>query len=180
MNAVQHINQDSGKVEYYTPPEIIEAALDTMDGIDLDPFSSDIANLTVKAAVYFTKDHGELTFTEQWNLDRRHPWKKGIPSVWMNHPFSRTMNARCVQKLIHEFKKNHIRAACCITFSATSEAWFRPLMDYLQCFLSPRTNYLDKHGNKVRGVTKGSVVTYLGYDLTRFQIAFEQLGKVKV
>ena len=180
MNAAQRINQDSGKVEYYTPPEIIEAARAAMDGIDLDPFSSDIANLNVKAEVYFTKDHGELTFTEDWRLDRRNPWKKGIPSVWMNHPFSRTMNARCIQKLIHEFKKTHIRAACCITFASTSEAWFRPLMDYPQCFLSPRTNYLDEHGNKVRGVTKGSVVTYLGYDIDRFRRAFEKLGKVKV
>jgi len=174
MNPSQRINQDSGKVEYYTPPEIVEAARKTMGSIGFDPFSSDIANRTVKAFSFRTIASGELTFTRPWGTtDNRQ-------TVWMNHPFSRAMNRRCIDKLISEFMLGNVRAACCITFASTSEAWFRPLLDYPQCYLSPRTNYLDEHGNKVRGVTKGSVVTYLGYDLDRFRIAFETLGVVKV
>ncbi len=179
MNPAQHINQDSGKVEYYTPPEIIEAARATMGSIDFDPFSCEIADRTVKAELgFFTKEHGEMVFQIGWNV-----WPGGrAGTVWMNHPFSRAMNKRCIDKLISEFKAGNVHAACCITFASTSEAWFRPLLDYPQCYLSPRTNYLDEHGNKVRGVTKGSVVTFLGPDsmLPAFRQHFGPLGAIKV
>lgn len=168
------INQDSGKVEYYTPSNIIEAAREVLGAIDLDPFSSLAANATVKAYAYRTRISGERTFTDPWTVDGKRA------SVWMNHPFSRAMNARCIRKLIDEYEKHNVRAACCITFASTSEAWFRPLLDYPQCFLFPRTNYLDAQGNKVRGVTKGSVVTYLGPDTARFARVFSALGTVKV
>lgn len=94
MTASQLINQDSGSVEYYTPPEIIEAARATMGSIDTDPFSCEIANRTVKAAIIFTKEDGESTFNLEWH-----------GNIWMNHPFSRAMNKRCIEKLIHEFCK---------------------------------------------------------------------------
>ena len=54
MNNAVLINQTSGKVEYYTPPRIIEAARRTMGRIDLDPASSVKANETVKAQHIFT------------------------------------------------------------------------------------------------------------------------------
>ena len=61
MNAAQMINATSGKVEYYTPPAIIEAARQTMGGIDLDPASCEQANRTVQAANYFSaEDNGLL------------------------------------------------------------------------------------------------------------------------
>ncbi len=173
----QLINQDSGKVEYYTPSNIIEAAREVMGSIDFDPFSCEAADRTVKAELGFlTKEHGERAFEIAWNV-----WPGGMQAtVWMNHPFSRAMNKRCIEKLISEFKAGNISAACCITFASTSEAWFRPLLDYPQCFLFPRTNYLDAQGNKVRGVTKGSVVTYLGPDTARFARVFSALGTIKV
>lgn len=129
MNPAQLINQDSGNVEYYTPPEIIEAARATMGNIDFDPFSCEAANRTIAAIWFSIKEDGELAFTRSWKF-------KEQTTVWMNHPFSRAMNKRCIEKLIHEFKAGNIHAACCITFASTSEAWFRPLLDYPQCFPS--------------------------------------------
>jgi hypothetical protein len=47
--------------EHYTPPEIVEAARETMGGIDLDPASCLKANRYIKAKRYFTqKDNGYL------------------------------------------------------------------------------------------------------------------------
>lgn len=167
MKAATLINQDSGDVEYYTPPEIVEAARRVMGVIDLDPFSSNEANERVKATHFFTPLSNGLI----------QPW---FGNVWMNHPFSRQMNQLCVNKIENEFAEQRMKQGCCITFAATSEKWFQPLLRRLQCFLSPRTNYYLPDGTVKRGVTKGSVVTYYGKDSQLFAEEFKKLGVVKV
>ena len=164
MNSAQLINQDSGNYEWYTPVEIVDMAREVMGGIDLDPFSSELANVEVKADHIFT----ELGLNRQW-----------FGKVWMNHPFGRVMNKACVQKLVSAYNLGEIEQACCITFAATSEAWFRPLLNYPQCFIHGRTNYYLPDGTKKRGVTKGSVVTYLGDNVEKFTEVFTIIGTVK-
>ena len=167
MSNAQLINQDSGNTEYYTPAEIVEMAREVMGGIDLDPFSSEQANKTVKATYYFTKE--DCSLMEDW-------WGR----VWMNHPFGRKMNKACVNKLVKEYRLRITLEACCITFAATSEAWFRPLLKYPQCYIHGRTNYYLPDGTKKKGVTKGSVVTYLGPNVEKFKEVFSRIGTVKI
>lgn len=188
----QLINQDSGNTEYYTDPKILEKARQVLGHIDLDPASSPIANQKVGAAHYFTeKDDG---LKQVWS-----------GNVWMNHPFSKgekACNDKCkkktckergyhihtdlpgnkdwINKLDHEYRFGKVSQALCICFAATSEGWFQPLAKYPQCYLAPRTNYYDSDGNKVKGVTKGSVITYLGDDVDKFYEAFKDMGEVKV
>lgn len=167
MNASQLINQTSGDTEIYTPSAIINAARACMGGIDLDPASSGVANERVKAARFFTKADNGL----------RQPW---VGKVWLNHPFSRAENHLWVQKAIMEAFEGRAHPLCMICFASTSEKWFRPLLCYPQCFLSPRTNYLRPDGTIYKGVTKGSVVTYIGPSREAFARAFEGLGVIKV
>lgn len=159
------INQDSGNQEWYTPSEIIHAARKCLGRIQLDPFSCEKANETVRANFYMTKEQ------DGWSSD----W---FGKVFVNHPFSRENNKRIAAKVIKEHNKG--AEIVMITFAATSEAWFKPLLDYPQCFLHGRTNYYDQNGNKVRGVTKGSVITYLGNDVKSFYEAFKHLGTIKI
>jgi hypothetical protein len=166
-STVALLTQDSGDQEYYTPQPIIEAARRTMGGIYLDPFSSIEANKRVGAKWYHTKEDDGLTMVWRGN-------------VWMNHPFSREMNEKCIRKLVGHYADGEISQACCITFAATSEKWFQPLLTYPQCFLSPRTNYHLPDGTLKRGVTKGSVVTYLGPTVPAFAREFKGMGVVKV
>lgn len=162
----QLINADSGCVEWYTPTEIIEAARKCLGGnIKLDPFSCEQANKTVRANFYMTKEQ------DGWSSD----W---FGTVFCNHPFSRENNNRIAAKAIEEY--NTGSQIVMITFAATSEKWFRPLLDYPQCYLHGRTNYLDQNGNKIKGCTKGSVITYLGNNLNAFYEAFKHLGTIKV
>lgn len=122
MNNSILINQDSGDTEYYMPIEIILAAYNTMGSIDLDPASSEQALLRIGGNwQYFTKEINGLN--ETW-----------FGNVWMNHPFSRINNKLFIEKLIKEYLNGNIKQACCITFAATSEKWFQPLLDYPQCF----------------------------------------------
>lgn len=168
MDSHQLINQDSGNTEYYTPPEIIEAARKCMGSIDLDPFSSIIANERVKATNIFTKDD------DGWEQD----W---CGNIWINHPFSREYNQRLYPKLMGEFAvKGNAKQVCLITYASTSEAWFYPLMANPQCFIHGRTNYYLPDGTQKKGVSKGSVVTYLGDNVEAFYEAFKDIGTVKI
>ena len=160
------INQDSGNFEYYTPTDIVDLAREVMGFISLDPASSVIANERVKASIFMDIHDDCLS----------KPWKG---NVWMNHPFSRENNPLFIKKIASEYEKGNIKQACCITFAATSEVWFRPLLDFKQCFIYGRTNYYLPDGTKKTGVTKGSVVTYLGDNESKFEEVFSRIGKVK-
>ena len=171
MNNAQQINQTSGAVEYYTPAPIIRAAYRCMGRIDLDPASCAKANETVRAKLFYTKEQDGLSL----------PWgsvEKPV-KLWLNHPFGRGLNELWINKLISEWEDHHIDEACVITYACTSEKWFQPLFNYPMCFLSPRTNYVGPDGKTVKGVTKGSVVTYLGGNLTNFVTAFMSIGRIK-
>lgn len=161
----QLINQDSGKVEYYTPTFITDAARQVMGTIDLDPASSTMANQSVSAAEFYTiADNG---LAQDW-----------YGRVWMNHPFGRKNNRRWINKLIWAYEVGEVEQACCLTFASTSEQWFKPLYAYPICFLTPRTNFYLPDGTLKRGVTKGSVVTYFGHQVEEFIQAFQPLGNV--
>lgn len=167
MNNSQLINQTSGRVEWYTPAHIIEAARQTMGEINMDPASCRAANETVAAQWYYSI--GEDGLSRQWH-----------GNVWMNHPFGRKTNKPWIEKLILEWHYGNISQACCITFACTSEQWFQPLFRFPQCYLSPRTNYLGPDGEPVKGVTKGSVVTYLGPNVERFCMVFQVMGNLMI
>ena len=207
MKSGQLLTQDSGDVEMYTPPEIIEAARRTMGGIDLDPASSLIANQRVKADYIFTKDNDGLA--QQW-----------LGNIWMNHPFSKGEKAcrpkqgrkkmckkkNCIPKykqgqlitrghcitqdipsnshwidhLLAQYRENNLNQSCNITFGSTSESWYQKLAVFPQCVLDGRTQYYKPNGEIAKGVTKGSVVTYLGNDLEAFAREFSPLGRIQI
>lgn len=97
-------------------------------------------------------------------------------------------NADCVHRLIEAYAAGAVAQACMITFAATSEEWFRPLLKYPQCFLHGRTNYRKADGSILKGVTKGSVVTFLpprddsepGEFMYYFSREFARLGTAKI
>ena len=185
MNKSQLINQTSGDTEYYTPSFIVEAARKVMCSvecrnqitlvepgkIELDPASSIQANKIVKAKRIFTIEDDGLA--QEWKAK----------TIWLNHPFSRKGNKLWIDKLVASYELYKFQA-CCITYACTSESWFQPLLQFPQCFLHPRTNYLLPDGSVKRGVTKGSVVTYLGWSddylaEDYFAEVFSEFGVVK-
>lgn len=163
----QQVNQTSGQVEWYTPTDIIEASREAMGVITLDPFSCPKANKSVKASAFF--DEHDDGWTKDW-----------YGSVFCNYPFGRKTNPLIADKCISEHEKGNAKEICLLSFASTSEGWFRKLLDYPQCFLHGRTNYIDGEGNKVTGSTKGSVVTYIGENVGSFYESFKHLGTIKI
>lgn len=148
MNASLLINQDSKKVEYFTPPLISQCARGLMGYIDLDPASCPAANAFVMARYYYTLAENGLT----------QPW---YGNVWLNHPFNKVGNRQWINRLLEQYNSGKIIQACCITFASTSEGWFAPLLRFPQFYFTGRVNYVDASGQPIKGVTKGSVVTFL-------------------
>lgn len=166
MNNANLINQDSGNYEYYTPPKIIEAATEVLGRIDLDPSSCEDANKIVQAATIFTKNDNGLLLN----------W---YGKIWMNPPFSRKDNKLWVPKLIKEYKIGNVTEAICITYASTSEQWFLPLHDFVQCYLYKRVKFITSEGQK-DSPTKGCVLTYFGKKYYKFAEAFNKHGSIKV
>lgn len=162
-------DKDIDKTERYTPEPIVSACRRAMGGIDLDPASCDRANRVVRADRYYTFEQDGLGF----------PWKG---RVFLNHPYGRGRNEAWMKKLFSEYEKGNIDRACVVSYAATSEAWFRPLLDHPQCFLYGRTNFIGPDGRTMKGNPRGSVVTYLSRDGSSlgFFEQFETLGAVKI
>jgi ParB family chromosome partitioning protein len=199
MKNDQLINQDSGNVEYYTPPEIMDCVHEMFQIISLDPASCETANKTVKAHEFFTKEDNALT--KQWLGS----------TVWLNHPFSKgekackdnckkkvctdksyskyrghcittdiPSNLDWVNKLIEEFNTGHFIESLNITFVNSSESWCQKLLAAgKSCFITGRTNFLDGNGNQTSGAPKGCFITYLGNRTDDFEKVFSKIGVVK-
>lgn len=131
-----------------------------------------------------------------------HEW---FGRVFMNHPFGQPIKAchpgctkiSCkkrgwhtaadipgnedwIDKVVDEYRTGRVTEAIVLTFASTSEAWFKPLKKYPQCYFDGRTNYLDPETlEPVKGVTKGSVATYLGKHAVKFAREFSPMGEVK-
>lgn len=204
------IHQDSLDTEYWTPRPIVEASQYVLRQIDLDPASCAAANERVRATSYFEAPHFEVIDEWGGVPVRRfdeaqafcNPWRG---RVFMNHPFS-TGDAKCrpgctkkrcikrgwhtlttlpsnadwIRYYVKQFQTGQMVEAINICFAATGATWFKPLLLYPQCFVSPRVNYDRPDGKSATGATKESVVTYLGHDLKRFAAAFEPFGEIKV
>jgi len=191
------INSTSGNTEYFTPLAIIEAARRVMGSIDLDPASCLEANEIVKAAKIYTKDDDGLSLPWQGRIFMNHPFgiaENACDPIVTGKPCNKKLcakrgwhqikdypgNAGWINKLVNEYVTGNVKEACSICFASTSESWFQPLMRFPQCFLSPRTNYLDSDGKPVNGVSKGSVVTYFGTNVWGFAREFKSFGEIKV
>lgn len=190
MESHQLINSTSMDVEYFSPTEILDAARVVLGGIDLDPASCSSANEIVRARSFLTHEDNAMHEALHWHA----------MSLWLNFPFGRKEDACAagceknhvhhaypfhgnqawVSKLIRQFNMGHFNEACCLCYASTSEKWFKPLLAYPQCFLYGRTNYLLPDGTVKKGVTKGSVVNYLGPNINKFAQSFKHLGAVKI
>ena len=103
-------------------PEYLDAVRAVLGSIDLDPASSDIAQRTVKATQYFTRDDDGLT--KAWH-----------GRVWLNPPYAQPDIADFVAKLITEVKTAHVIEAIMLTHNFTCTRWFHDVLAAARAFL---------------------------------------------
>jgi len=162
-----HVTFNSGNNEWYTPAEYIEAARRVMDGIDLDPASSDIANRTIGAAVYFTAEDDGL----------RYAWDGRI---WMNPPYAGELIGKFTDKLSHHFLSGEITEAIVLVNNATETVWFQSLLVLASavCFLKGRVKFIDMNGFPSGAPLQGQAILYLGNNPAAFNKEFLEFGVI--
>jgi phage N-6-adenine-methyltransferase len=165
-NKPAHVSYNSGENEWYTPAEIMEAVHAVMGKIDLDPASSDIANQTVNALTYFTKNENGLNKT----------W---FGKVFLNPPYAQPLIKQFSDKLCESIDNNHITEVIVLVNNATETNWFQNMARRVSaiCFTDKRIKFLDPCGNPGAPL-QGQAILYWGHDIEQFRLTFHPFGFV--
>jgi ParB family chromosome partitioning protein len=159
-----HVSYNSGQNEWYTPEVYITAARKVMGDIDLDPASSEIANRTVKAEIYYTQETDGLA----------HDW---FGNIWMNPPYSSDKIGRFADKLADEYE--NYESAIVLVNNATETSWFSTMVSCASavCFPRGRVKFLDPEGNPGAPL-QGQAIIYIGEQPDMFCDVFSEFGWV--
>lgn len=153
---------------WYTPSRFIEAARAAMGSIDLDPFSSAVANTTVKAKKYLTVADDALTCA----------WSAKPTNVWMNPPYSGRLVASACDRFMQEYDAGVVRSGIVLVNNATDTRWFQKMASKAAaiCFTAGRISFENADGKNISGNTRGQAFFYFGKDTSAFKHEFAKFG----
>jgi hypothetical protein len=159
-----HVAQNSGENEWYTPPNFIESARAVMGAIDTDPASSEVANRTVKAKRFFTKEDDGL----------RQKW---AGNVWMNPPYAQPLMGQFAEAISYKYNAGEFTQGIVLVNNATETQWFQRMAGEAAavCFPKTRVKFLDPDG-KPGAPLQGQAIIYFGPDPSAFVQEFTQYG----
>lgn len=174
-NNVKHSSKTN---EHYTPAGILSRVRSVIGEIDLDPASCRIANETVQAKQYFTKDDDGLS-------------KDWFGKVFLNPPGGRITNQSSQKvwwyKLLDEWNKGNVEEAIFLSFSldllqTSQSSSDKAIGKHLLCIPSKRIRFIDELGNVQKSPTHANMIAYLPsknkYHQLLFISAFENLGTI--
>lgn len=156
----------TGEVEWYTPPEYLDAARSVLGGIDLDPASSELAQQTVQAGAYFTVEDNGLA--REWS-----------GRVWLNPPYKQPYIADFMRKISEEVTSGRVSEAIALTHNYTDTEWFHVgvLACSAVCFTRGRVKFISSDG-EIAAPTQGQAFFYFGRNVHRFAEVFGRVGFV--
>jgi phage N-6-adenine-methyltransferase len=155
----------SGQIEWYTPPKYIGLVREVFGEIDLDPASSDIAQRTVQATTYFTKEDDGLT--KDWH-----------GRVWLNPPYADGVIGQFITKLIDEYRSGRISQAIVLVNNNTDAQWFHDGVNVCSalCFPLGRIKFIKPNGDEAPNTAQGQACLYFGDNVAKFKAVFKAIG----
>lgn len=151
----------SNSDEHNTPSYLIEAAREVMGSIDLDPMSNELANETIRAETYYTKEDDGLG-------------KEWFGNVWLNPPFS--LSKLAIPKLVNSYEQFKVEQAVLLVKSDVSTQKYKLLYPYPFCELNKRVKFESLNSNQ--GSPFPVVMFYLGNNFYKWNEIMSKLGKV--
>ncbi|KGJ91576.1 DNA N-6-adenine-methyltransferase [Colwellia psychrerythraea] len=153
---------------WYTPNIYTDMTRKVLGTIDLDPFSSSLANEYVKAERYFDADSNAF----------KQIWFKEQGTVFMNPPYSRKLIDKAVEIFLQNISDSSISQAVVLVNNATETKWFQSLTrksDAL-CLVDKRIPFESFDGKHSSGNTRGQVFLYYGVNKKAFKKVFKEIG----
>jgi ParB family transcriptional regulator, chromosome partitioning protein len=158
--------------EWYTPSKYVEAARLVMGAIDLDPASCEMANRTVKAERYYTREQNGLL----------QPW---YGKMWCNPPFTAGISSPMPmftwgRRLVEEYHKENVQQGILLIMACIKQKWFHTLWnmeDYPICFSSKRI-YFHRPNGALQELRESTCFAYLGPNEQKFIEVFSQFGTI--
>ena len=138
-----------------------------MGSIDLDPATAPIAQKTVRAARFFTRDDDGL----------RHDWRGRI---WLNPPYAQPDISRFIDKLLAEIGAGRATQAILLTHNYTDTGWFHAAAATCAaiCFTRGRIRFVSATG-EIAAPTQGQAFFYFGSGTDRFRKTFGGFGFIR-
>lgn len=166
MQVRHHRTTGTGENEWYTPAVYLDAARAVLGGFDLDPASSEIAQRSVRAAKFYTKEDNGL----------KQPW---LGRVWLNPPYAKELIPLFISKLLAELQDGNVTRAILLTHAYTSSGWFQDAAHVASAISLPaeRVKFIDPKGVKA-SPTQGQTFFYFGNEPLKFADTFSQFGLV--
>jgi len=167
QKAKAHVSHNSGENEWYTPAAFIESARAVLGTIDCDPASCELANKTVQASSYFTKENDGLS-------------KRWFGNVWMNPPYAQPLMSQFAEAVSSKYELGEIASAIVLVNNATETGWFQRMLASANavCFVKSRIKFIDQHGKPSGAPLQGQAILYFGKYELDFSKEFEKHGKV--
>jgi hypothetical protein len=154
-----------GTDEWGTPPHIIAAAREVLGGIDLDPFSNDLANQTVGATTYHTANNPYAGYY--------------AGRVWCNPPYS-LLDPTFTRRMVASYELGFMSQALILVPARTDTRWGQPFLQWPVCFVTGRLRFLLPDGARGESAPFPSMVVYIGDDPAPFARVFGRLGVVMI
>ena len=158
---------------WFTPPEYLDSIRTIMGDIDLDPFTSETANETVRAGRIFTTQNS--AFENDWKVCEK-------ARVFMNPPYSTGLCGRAVNRFMNQFEAGNFAEGIVLVNNATDTRWFRTLVKYCGavCFTDHRISFWNADRKHISGNTRGQAFFYFGERRVKFNGEFEKHGFVLI
>lgn len=149
--------------EHNTPSYIVASTREVLGVIDLDPMSNVLANETIRATKYYTKEDNGLE--QEW---------KG--NIWLNPPFS--LVDKAVEKLVNSYEKGEVTSAVLLLKSAIETKRYQKLYPYPFCELNKRVNFISLYNSKTNSAPFATVLFYFGKEYYKWNKVMSKYGRV--
>lgn len=169
MGIIQHSNKSS---EWYTPSWIMDAARDVLGTIDLDPASSAIANETVRAYQWYSKQCSGTG--KVWTTCEGDP-----ASIWLNPP---SPAIEWWKGLMTQNRMGNVKHALFLAYNVqlaqVSQGKGIPsILDFPVCWFSKRIRFVGAGDSPANA----SALVYVPGSIDRteqFVLSFSQYGAI--
>lgn len=150
---------------WFTPKIYVNAARIVLGSIELDPYSSELANRAVCAERYFSL--ANPAETNEWNCE----------TLFMNPPYGRKVMPKAVDKFVEEYKKYHF-SAIVLTNNCSETKWCTTLYknSTCVCHTDHRISFYEFDGKSLSNNSRGQLFFYYGNNADSFKREFKRFG----